>query len=181
VSIARTVAPMSDSFMMHVRFLSPGEGRPSIDGIRQGKLCDTAFGETISDGSSPASRSRRDALSADRGHGPFVAESGRFGSSNPSRLPDCYTPRQAGMDGICRAYTERTWVFRKAGCVPRASGQDAPTRRSGHYGEEAQRRPGVRGACNAAKNPRALGIDPSCRDPIAARSGCSTTTRGVSR
>jgi hypothetical protein len=79
VSIARTVAPMSDSFMMHVRFLSPGEGRPSIDGIRQGKLCDTAFGETISDGSSPASRPPRDALSADRGHGPFVAESGRFG------------------------------------------------------------------------------------------------------
>jgi hypothetical protein len=34
-------------------------------------------------------------------------------------------------------YTERTWVFRKAGCVPRASGQGTPTRRSGPYGEEA--------------------------------------------
>jgi hypothetical protein len=54
---------------------------------------------------------------------------------------------------MARRYTERMRVFRKAGCVPRASGQGAPTRRSGPYGEEAQRRPGARGACNAAKTP----------------------------
>nr|WP_300988937.1 hypothetical protein [Thiocapsa sp.] len=62
------------------------------------------------------------------------------------------------LESLLRYYTERAWVFRKAGCVPRASGQGAPTRRSGPYGEEVQRRPGVRGACHATKNPRALGI-----------------------
>ena len=66
-------------------------------------------------------------------------------------------------------YTERAWVFRKAGCVPCALGQGAPTRRSGHYGEEAQRRPSVRGACNAAKNPRVLGILGRHRQPRRSR------------
>lgn len=37
-------------------------------------------------------------------------------------------------------------------------GEGAPTQRSSPYGEGAQRRPGESGACNAAKNPRALGI-----------------------
>ncbi|HSO82912.1 hypothetical protein, partial [Thiocapsa sp.] len=48
--------------------------------------------------------------------------------------------------GSMREYTEHTWVFRQAGCVLRVSGQGAPPRRSGPYGEEAQRRPGARGA-----------------------------------
>ncbi|WP_139052705.1 hypothetical protein [Thiocapsa marina] len=54
--------------------------------------------------------------------------------------------------------TERTWIFRQSGCIPQTSGHDAPIRRSAHDGEEEERRPGVRGARNAATNRRALGI-----------------------
>jgi hypothetical protein len=78
------------------------------------------------------------------------------------RLHHDKPPCRSRKAAISTGYTERTWVFRKAWCVPRASGQGAPTRRSGHDGEKAQRRPRVRGACNAAKNPRALGMSPTC-------------------
>ncbi len=61
------------------------------------------------------------------------------------------------------------WVFRSAGCVPRASRQGAPTRRSGFSSEETQRRPDVYGACNTAKNPRVLGI-------VSRHNSCSTPT-----
>jgi hypothetical protein len=69
-------------------------------------------------------------------------------------------PRQARLRRPEVWYTDHTWVIRWSACVSRVSGQGAPTRNSGTYGEEAQRRPGAREACNAAKDPRVLGISP---------------------
>jgi hemoglobin/transferrin/lactoferrin receptor protein len=59
---------------------------------------------------------------------------GRFVAAQ-DRVP-AGVEESSGYD-LQEIYTERRWVFRKAGCVPRASGQGTPTRRSGPYGEEA--------------------------------------------